>query len=237
MPKSASFNVAPSLAENGFAVVEGVVGDSQLAALAESLENAQVDGRLARDGQSYAIRNLLQIEAVADLARSPMIRRLIKPHLGPNCFAVRGILFDKIPEANWKVAWHQDLTIELQEQIEVDGFGPWSIKAGIHHVQPPVAILKQMLAVRIHLDDCGPENGPLRVIPKSHRLGRLTIDQMLALRDQHSEGFLPVHQGDVILMRPLLAHASSSAQLPTRRRVIHLEFTGCNLPGGLRWIK
>ena len=226
---------APSLAEDGFAVVERVVGNSETAAQVETLENAQADGRLVRDGQSYAIRNLLQIEAVADLARSLMIRQLVEPHLGPACRCVRGILFDKIPEANWKVAWHQDLTIEVHERIEVDGFSPWSIKAGIQHVQPPDAILEQMLAVRIHLDDCGPENGPLRVIPKSHRLGRLTIDQMLTLRDQHGEVSLPVHQGDIILMRPLLAHASSSAQSPDHRRVIHLEFAGCELRGELRW--
>ncbi len=224
-----------SLLDDGFVVTESVVGDTDLAALIAALETAEADGRLVRDGQSYAIRNLLAIPAVAELARSPMIRQLVEPHLGPDCFAVRGILFDKIPEANWKVAWHQDLTIEVQERIEVDGFGPWSIKAGIHHVQPPVAILEQMLAVRIHLDDCGPENGPLRVVPKSHCLGRLTIDQMLALRDQHGEVSLPVHQGDVILMRPLLAHASSAAESPAHRRVIHLEFAGYKLPRGLRW--
>jgi hypothetical protein len=32
-------------------------------------------------------------------------------------------------------------------------------------VHPPAEILDKMLTLRVHLDDCGEENGPLRVIP------------------------------------------------------------------------
>ena len=34
--------------------------------------------------------------------------------------------------------------------------------------------MKRMLAVRVHLDDCGLENGPVRVLPGSHPNGRLS---------------------------------------------------------------
>jgi len=36
-------------------------------------------------------------------------------------------------------------------------------------------------------------------------------------------------------MRPLLLHASSKAQRPGRRRVLHLEFATRPLPAGLRF--
>lgn len=36
--------------------------------------------------------------------------------------------------------------------------------AGVLHVQPPMDVMSRMLAIRLHLDETGPENGPLRVI-------------------------------------------------------------------------
>ena len=42
--------------------------------------------------------------------------------------------------------------------------------------------------------------------------------------------------GDVLLMRPLLVHASSAASQADHRRVIHIDYTSCQLDGGLRWL-
>ena len=36
-------------------------------------------------------------------------------------------------------------------------------------------------------------------------------------------------------MRPLLVHASSPATVPSRRRVVHLEFAAAELPSPLEW--
>jgi Phytanoyl-CoA dioxygenase (PhyH) len=225
-----------TIAELGFAIVENVFDDFEIARLIGAISQAQGKGLLQRDGNSYAIRNLLHVvDAVGELTRSEAIRRYIKPVVGNNAFAVRGILFDKIPSANWKVAWHQDLTIEVRKRKEIAGFGPWSIKVGIPHVQPPIPILEQMLAVRIHLDDCRAENGPLRVIPGSHRYGKLTVDEMLDLKKRRGESVLTVPRGGLILMKPLLVHASSPAIRPDHRWVIHLEFTAVELPDNLEW--
>jgi hypothetical protein len=98
---------------------------------------------------------------------------LVEPVLGDRFFAVRGILFDKIPDANWKVPWHQDVTIAVEERVEVEGFGPWSIKADVLHVQPPAEVLEHMVSVRLPLDNCDEENGALRVIHGSHLHGRI----------------------------------------------------------------
>ena len=120
----------------------------------------------------------------------------------------------------------------MQERIDVPGFGPWSIKSGVPHVQPPVEVLEQMVAVRLHLDDCGEENGPVRVLPGSHRLGRM-VNPPWGVPSGVS---CVVPRGGVLLMRPLLWHASSPAASPAHRRVVHIEFAAMPLPGGLKWV-
>ena len=171
---------------------------------------------------------------LCSLAFSAALRTLVEPVLGPNAFAVRGLLFDKTPEANWMVPWHQDLTITVQERLEAEGFGPWTIKGGVVNVQPREDVLRGILAIRIHLDANDHQNGPLRVIPGSHKLGRLTAEQ-IAKWDKSGSVECLVPRGGALLMRPLLLHASSACLSPKSRRVIHLEYSSEDLPDGLRW--
>ncbi|MFL5385530.1 MAG: phytanoyl-CoA dioxygenase family protein [Longimicrobiaceae bacterium] len=220
----------------GYALVPDVVSGDGVRRLLGALEEADGAEGVRRRESVYAIRNLLEaVPAVAELARSPEVRALVEPVLGTGAFAVRGILFDKTPDANWKVAWHQDLTIAVRERREVAGFGPWSEKAGVVHVQPPAAVLERMVTVRLHLDPCGPENGPVQVIPGSHRAGRLSADEVQRWRAERAPEAACIGVGGVLLMRPLLLHASSPSTLPAHRRVIHLEFAADDLPGGLEW--
>jgi len=213
---------------NGFAVVPQVLAPPEIAALIDAVETPA-----ARRG---GIRNLLdRVPAVRELAGSSAIRALVEPVLGRDAFAARGILFDKVPGANWKVPWHQDLTIAVRTRVETPGYGPWTVKDGVPHVQPPAEILEQMLAVRIHLDDCGEANGPLRVIPGSHAHGRLTAERIQAIQESTTAVCCTAGQGSVVLMRPLLLHASSAASAPGHRRVIHIEFAASQLPDGLDW--
>jgi ectoine hydroxylase-related dioxygenase (phytanoyl-CoA dioxygenase family) len=178
---------------------------------------------------------LERLPDVRTLAHSEELRTLVEPILGPRWRPVRGIYFDKTLSANWKVPWHQDLTIAVHETREAEGFGPWSTKAGVPHVRPPVAILEQMLAVRIALDDNDETNGPLRVLPGTHRFGRLQPADIASLRSEIPEVSCCVPAGAALLMRPLLLHASSPMTSGKRRRVIHIEYAGCDLPGGLEW--
>ncbi len=131
------------------------------------------------------IRNVAaRFTSTASRARAFHFRRRSRASravLGPNAFAVRGLFFNKTSDSNWKVAWHQDLTIALKERRDTPGFTAWSVKHGVVHVQPPVEILEHMLAIRIHLDDSAEDNGPLRCIPGSHLHGRLTTEQIAAL--------------------------------------------------------
>lgn len=182
----------------------------------------------------HAQRNLLDVPIVRELAVSEPVKQLVTACLGKECFAVRGILFNKTPNSNWKVAWHQDLTIAVRERKDVAAFGPWSVKAGVPSVQPPALVMAKMLDIRLHLDESHENNGPLRVIPSSHKAGCLSAEEVATWKERPSV-VCTIPRGGAILMRPLLVHASSSCSKPQPRRVIHLEFAADDLPGGLEW--
>ncbi len=225
----------PQVFADGYAIVPGVIDSAAVQDLRNAIAALDSDTAARRRGEVYGIRNLLGLSPeISALARSESIREIVRPILGDGCFAVRALFFDKTPEANWKLYWHQDNVIAVKERIEFAGFTAWSEKSGIWQTQPPVAVLEQMVAVRVHLDDSGPDNGPLRVLPGSHRNGWL--DEEL----DHWKSTVPavtcvVDAGGVIMIRPLLLHASSRAEVPGHRRVIHIEFASQELPGGLQW--
>ncbi len=223
---------------DGFALVPRAVADAEVDSILHAIENATVQSSsdVRRREGVYAIRNVLDVvPALREVVNSPPLRSLVEPILGEGCFPVRGILFDKVPGANWKVPWHQDLSIAVRERIEVEGFGPWSEKAGVPHVQPPARVLENMLTLRLHLDNCGLANGPLRVLPGSHQSGKLDAQEIADWRQCGEEVACIVPRGGVLLMRPLLLHASSASQVPGHRRVLHIEWAAQELPGGLQW--
>lgn len=220
----------------GFAVVRACIGPGEVLNLTAALDCLDTTSSIRRSNQVYAIRNLLDVlPVVRELANSRNIRSLVEPVLGPQCFAVKATLFDKRPEANWTVPFHQDLSIAVHERRDAKGFGPWSEKKGVLHVHPPTKVLEGMLALRVHLDDCDESNAPLRVIPGSHLQGRLSAAAIDEWTSSHPCVRCSIPQGGVLIMRPLLLHASSPAKSPARRRVIHLEFAAENLPEGLQW--
>ena len=222
--------------QNGFAISEGILSAPQVAHLLSALQRIDQSASVRKRGGIFAVRNLLDVSPeVRELAASAHIRKLVEPILGTEFFPVRGILFDKIPEANWKVPWHQDVTIAVREKVEAEGFGPWSMKADVLHVQPPAYVLESMISVRLHLDLCTEDNGALRVIPASHRLGRIPEDRIAAIREATPEQVCAVVTGGALLMRPLLLHASSPSQVPGHRRVIHIDFASVQLPNGMMW--
>jgi len=215
-------------------MVPGVLPPETVDDLVVSIEHA-LKNRWGHSG--HALRHLLQaVPAVQQVADSATVRALVEPLIGPDAFVARSLFFDKTPDVNWKVAWHQDLTITVRDKIEIPGFSGWSVKDGVVHVQPPPDVLNQMLTVRLHLDDCGSANGPLQVIPGSHKSGRLKPREISEWRERVPATICVVPRGGALLMRPFLLHASSSATEPGHRRVIHLEFGAKSLPGNLRWL-
>jgi ectoine hydroxylase-related dioxygenase (phytanoyl-CoA dioxygenase family) len=228
--------IAAALARHGYAVVGGVLEsltvDELCAAMAECIDMR----KSRRGGANYGIRDIMNlVPAVRAVAEASAVRRLAEAVLGADARPVRGIYFDKHAGANWKVPWHQDLTIAVREKCEAPGFGPWSVKAGIQHVQPPTSILENLVTIRLHLDDATTSNGPLQVIPGSHLHGRLDEKTIRIIKAGSKPVVCTVPAGGAMLMRPLLLHASSAGTAPSRRRVLHLEYAAAQLPGGLEW--
>jgi ectoine hydroxylase-related dioxygenase (phytanoyl-CoA dioxygenase family) len=209
------------LEENGYTILPAVLGQKEAAALEDAVAAVQVS--------SAGTRNLLMhswCRAVSTRLRSA---------LSLSGVAVQCTLFDKTPIRNWLVPLHQDLSIPVAERVEHPELRAWSVKEGQHFVQPPAELLEQLLAVRLHLDGCVQNNGPLRVVPGSHRNGRLDSAAARRLRDQLGEVSCPVEKGGVLLLRPLLLHASSKASSPGHRRVLHFLFGPASIGYGLRW--
>ncbi len=200
----------------GFAIIPNVLDDGTCNELIAILnEVGPTTGTLERSGVVYAMRDLLRRipEAVA-LASRPSVRAIVERILGPEARVVRGLMLDKRLEANWGVPWHQDLTIAVAERSDCPGFRAWTLKAGIPHVQPPMGFLSQMLTLRIHLDDDSPTNGPLRVIPGSHRSGRLDVEASRRELERGTPVPCLIPRGAPLAMRTFLLRSSSAAEYP-----------------------
>lgn len=224
---------------DGFAILETLIHSTTLDRIEKELQHIEVDHLASqRAGKAFGLRNLMSsVPLTRDLANSETLRSLVEPVLGRSAQVVRTIYFDKHKDANWKVAWHQDLTIAVREKVDVEGFRAWSIKAGITHVQPPVSVLEQMLTLRVHLDDTGEANGALRVLPGTHRYGRLEPDQIQYWKQREQLVTCSVRRGGVLTMRPLLLHSSLPSLNPTHRRVLHFEYASIDLPTRLQWFE
>jgi hypothetical protein len=217
--------------DRGFAVIPDVTSCETIATLIDELRELVLNS-----SRRAGLRDVLRVSPLSrTLANSDSIRSLIKPVLGEGAKCVRGLYFDKRREANWKVTWHQDLTIAVKQRLDLPGYGPWSQKAGILHVQPPAKVLERMLTLRLHLDDANETNGALFVLPGSHRFGKLNSMSIEDLKRKIAPEVCTVRKGGAMLMKPLLVHASSVVSVPNHRRVLHLEYAAGDLETGLEW--
>lgn len=174
--------------------------------------------------------------AAAILAPNGALQRIATEILGGAARPVRAILFDKNADANWSAGWHQDRTIAVRERRETEGYGPWSVKGGAVHVEPPFDILRTMITMRAHLDDCDRDNAPLLIAPGSHRLGRVPMVDIDGAAERLGTACCLAHAGDVWIYATAIIHASERAHRPRRRRVLQIDFSANALPAGLEWL-
>lgn len=237
-PNSLCRDASVEIDTTGFAILPNVFSTAESAAFATAMYDAlsnctdPATSLRRQNGALYGARNLLDIfPASQTLWRKEPLISLMTTVLGPGFGLVRGLFFDKSPESNWSLPWHQDLTIAVRDNsLGSTHFKNPTRKAGVPHVEAPRQILEQMLTLRVHLDEVTPENGPLRVLAGSHLRE--------APPDKDKETTILAQAGDVLAMRPLLYHGSSSSTSPLalHRRIIHLEFAGCrDLPDGYAW--
>ncbi len=171
----------------------------------------------------------------AFLAAEGQIGSVAATMLGAESRPVRAILFDKTAESNWSLGWHQDRTICVKQRVETDGFGPWTMKAGMQHVAPPFDILARMATLRVHLDDVSDDNSPLLVAPGSHAEGRVAVGDVDAVVRRRGVRACLADAGDIWLYATPILHASGVATTPSRRRVLQVDYARDRLPGRLEW--
>jgi hypothetical protein len=220
--------IAKQFDEQGFASVAGALPAVDCLAIIERLSALVSD-------ISAGTRCLLPQPWCVDLARRLRDDAALAACLPAGHVAVQCTYFEKSAARNWLVAVHQDLSVPVAERIDAPGWRGWCEKEGSVFSQPPAELLEQLIAVRLHLDDCGPDDGPLRVVPGSHRLGLLSDDEAIRRRDEGPVVSCTARPDDALVLRPLLLHASSKATGRSLRRVLHFVFGPPALPHGLRW--
>jgi len=202
----------------GFAILPEVLTGSEVAELDESLDRNPLPR--SRAGMRHALKH----PAVLAVAREPRLLAIAQGVLGPNTFPFRATLFDKSPASNWLVVWHQDTALPLREHRELPEWGPWSVKDGVFYAHASASALSRVVALRLHLDDSTSENGPLRVLPGTHTMGILSDNAIHDLSTRTTAVDCLVPRGGILVMRPLVVHASSKSRSAMRRRVLHIEY-------------
>jgi ectoine hydroxylase-related dioxygenase (phytanoyl-CoA dioxygenase family) len=204
--------------KQGFAIIPEAVPASDMARVVRDLADNPLPRR--RAGSRHALRH----PSILELARGPCLAGLAEEILGCDAIPFRATLFDKSPRSNWLVAWHQDTALPLRKRKDVSGWGPWSVKEGIIFAFAPEGVLRQILALRLHLDDSTAENGPLRVLPGTHMTGVLDSEAIHQLAADSTAVDCVVSAGGVLAMKPLIVHASSKSLSEQPRRVLHIEY-------------
>ena len=229
------FDIKKKISGDGFAIAERIYTDEEVDKILSAI--SQVDTSkptFRKTNDLFAIRQFFrEVPAIVDTVFNDKLKSLLPEVCGPGYFVVKSLYFDKPEASNWFVSYHQDLTISVDAKMELEGYGPWTTKQNQFAVQPPLDILEDNFTVRIHLDDTTPENGALRIIPKSHLKGIYrpeTIDWAI-----ETETICSVPKGGVMFMKPLLLHSSGRTTNHSKRRVIHIEFSRSSLPDGLNW--
>jgi len=216
--------------ENGYEIIENFLTFDQLNFIKKEIDTVRFPAK------SGGIRNAeKKYHSIQKLAVSKHVVGQARKYLAGTPCLVRAILFNKTAENNWLVTWHQDKTVAVSQKFEKFGWGPWSVKDGVVHTQPPLDVLNQMVTFRIHLDDTNQENGCLKVLPKSNDLGVLNNSAIQKYVQNHTPVLCIAKAGSVLAMRPHILHSSSKASCPTQRRVLHLEYCSFNLPSGVAW--
>ena len=230
-----SKNIPFKLSNKGHCIFRQIYPQKDLMKMNKIL-NQYISNNVSKDEhrQLHAIRGLLvKLPQLLPYLLNPNLHTILDA-FSPKLILTKAIYFDKPPNSNWYVTWHQDTTINVREKIEIDGYTGWTKKGEMWGVCPPEEILHQTMTIRVHLDETTADNGALNVLPGSHKQ-RLEDEYKKLITENCTPVTCEVPAGGVHLMKPLLLHASSKTTNNKRRRVIHMEFCNSALPNGLKW--
>lgn len=223
--------------ENGFAILGKLYTDIEIDQILKCIENAEGDRNgFMKTKHLFAIRQLVKnVPELPNLLFNEKLTELLSKLSKFPYFLTKAIYFDKPSESNWFVAYHQDLSVSVNQKADLENYSNWTFKKEQYGVQPPIEILQDTITIRIHLDKTDKNNGALKVIPKSHSQGIIRAES----RDWaiEKESICEVEKGGVMLMKPLILHASNRTTNGKKRRVIHLEFNNHDLAKPLSWLE
>ena len=222
----------------GFAIIDKVYSEIEIEKIISEIEkvteNKTENSTFRKSQDLFAIRQFhKEIPETLNFIFNQNLREIIKLNFGENYFITKSIFFDKPEKSNWFVAYHQDLTISVDKKVEIENYENWTTKQNQFAVQPPKEILEQNFTIRIHIDKTTNENGALKVLNKSHRRGIVRTENIEL--ENEIETICEVEKGGIMIMKPLIFHASNKTTNNERRRVIHIEFSNQKLPNELEW--
>ncbi|MCD0470836.1 phytanoyl-CoA dioxygenase family protein [Flavobacterium sp. JAS] len=231
-------NYSNEINSEGFAIIDNVYSENEIEKLISLIENVTENSNenttFRKSQDLFAIRQFhKEIPDTLPFIFNQNLKDVIESTFGKGYFITKSIYFDKPEKSNWFVAYHQDLTISVDKKIEIENFENWTVKQNQFAVQPPKEILENNFTIRIHIDKTTKDNGALKVINNSHSKGILRIENLGI--ENEKETICEVEKGGIMIMKPLLFHASNKTTNNERRRVIHIEFSKQELPNGLQW--
>lgn len=231
-------NYSNEINSEGFAIIDKVYSENEIQNLISLIEkvteNKTENNTFIKSEDLFAIRQFhKEIPETLPFIFNQNLNDIIESNFGIGYFITKSIYFDKPEKSNWFVAYHQDLTISVDQKLEIENFENWTTKQNQFAVQPPKEILENNFTIRIHIDKTTKDNGALKVINNSHSKGILRIENLNF--EQEKETICEVEKGGIMIMKPLLFHASNKTTNNERRRVIHIEFSKQQLPDGLEW--
>lgn len=216
---------AKTLAVDGACIVRGFLSETDVAALTTDFASSVAGERGVKE--SSASDAMIASDGPLGRLAAFLCDRPVRP--------VRVVRFDKTAETSWMVSWHQDRTIAVAAREDVEKFGPWSVKNGVVHVEPPVAMLEGMLTLRVFIDRCDEDQGPVELALGSHRCGRVPAAAAADVASSCRRLLATGGAGDVLAMRLLTVHASARSRSGARRRVLHVDYSADDPPAPLRW--
>lgn len=220
---------------NGFTIIDNVFTHDEAAKIISVIYDAICSDLTGRMFSSpIAIRRFfMEVPQAEMLLLNKKLLSITDSLFGDGHIVVKSIYFDKPPQSNWFVPYHLDKTIAVNRKVDLPGFNNWTVKQDQFAVQPPVHILENNFTIRIHLDDTDENNGALKVISGSHKKG--ICRRGTSGWSMENEIVCCVKRGGVMIMRPLLLHASNKTVNYQQRRVIHIEFSNAILPVEIQW--
>ncbi len=191
----------------------------------ELAELRQLGGNLARvTPEAPLFRAVVATQASAEIAKR-----------WPGMRPVRIVCFDKTTTSNWSLPWHQDRVIAVNQKADLPGFHNWTRKGGIWHCEPPEDVLRGMLFVRFHLDDCDASTGAMEVALGSDSAGLVAGPDAEAHALRHKTRVTTARAGDVLSLPMLTLHRSLPSGSRASRRVLRIDYASAPLPPPLNW--